>query len=273
MPTPFTAVAKLPNLLSRWSLNRWTVRLKHMLHNDCCRHCFDVPVRGETLFCHSCRETLGLRDVYPVAADADNGYTVHSATSMNPAIKKLLYPYKFYHQYEHTLTLAHVMQAYWQQVSQQLRASGVDMTNVWVVTIPARKDRNHMAAIGREFAYAQNLPVLDTLLSWAKTTEPQHTLHRRSDRLHNMRDAFEVDPHVWEMALNNHGMPTHIVVLDDLTTTGATCQASHQAWRRWLGHQTLDIPVTHLTLCHVPFQLRRHHQAAALLEGDALTLI
>lgn len=231
-------------------MKRWAVRLKHILHNDCCRYCFEVPVHGNHLFCHTCRDTLAMREAHPVAADSDTGFLAYAATAMTPAMKKQLYPYKFYHRKEHALTLAHMLLDYWQD---HPNAS----PNAWVVTIPSRWSNNHLATIAREFAYAQKFPTIDGLLTWQRDTQPQHKLTNRRERQANMRDALTVCPYAWEEAIKAHGLPEQILVVDDLTTTGATFQASHQALQRWLKHQTLATPIVHLALCHVPYQLRQ----------------
>lgn len=189
-----------------------------------------------------------MREGYPIAADEDTGFAAYAATLLNPTMKKQLYPYKFYHRKEHALTLANILLDYWGN-----HPKATD--NTWVVTIPSRWSNNHLATISREFAYAQKKPLVEGILTWQRDTQPQHKLESRSKRFDNMRDALAICPYVWEEALKTYGLPDQILVIDDLTTTGATFKASHQAWQRWLKHQTLAVPVVHLALAHVPFQL------------------
>ncbi len=89
---------------------------------------------------------------------------------------------------------------------------------------PSReKDRgyNQAALLARHLGKRLDLPVLENALIRAKETQPQVTLGFR-DRMKNVRDAFTV-------ALPEQVRGRHILLIDDVMTTGSTLEASARA--------------------------------------------
>jgi ComF family protein len=78
--------------------------------------------------------------------------------------------------------------------------------------------------LARPLAHAMRLPLLDRALVRRKTTRAQSRLDADA-RQRNLRDAFQVSSGV--------PMPAHVVLVDDVMTTGATLHAAarslHQA--------------------------------------------
>ena len=77
--------------------------------------------------------------------------------------------------------------------------------------------------LARPLARALDLPLRNDLLRRRKATTPQSRLDA-SARRRNLRDAFEVRP--------GRSLPAHIVLFDDVMTTGATLHAAARALRR-----------------------------------------
>lgn len=76
--------------------------------------------------------------------------------------------------------------------------------------------------LARPLARACGLPLATGLLRRCKATRAQSRLHR-DDRRANLRGAFRVREHV--------ALPSHVVLLDDVMTTGATLESAAQALR------------------------------------------
>ena len=78
-------------------------------------------------------------------------------------------------------------------------------------------------AVARPLAHALHLPLRDELLRRRKATAQQSRLDAAARR-RNLRRAFEVIP--------REVMPAHVVLFDDVMTTGATLHAAANALRR-----------------------------------------
>lgn len=76
--------------------------------------------------------------------------------------------------------------------------------------------------LARPIAQRLHLPLLHDGLVRVRATQAQSTLHAR-ERLHNVRGAFAV--------VDAARLPRHVVLVDDVMTTGATLQAAAQALR------------------------------------------
>ena len=77
--------------------------------------------------------------------------------------------------------------------------------------------------LAKPLARALSLPLLDDVLHRHKTTTAQSRLDADA-RQRNLRDAFAVAP--------GAKLPAHVVLLDDVMTTGATLHAAARALRK-----------------------------------------
>ncbi len=245
-------------------LNQLLTKIKTALKNETCAHCQAVEIVSRGLICDDCRGKLGIREGFPLAKKG--GFTLYSAAMFNPRIKRLLYPYKFYHRTDYAESLADILIDHWQQVN----IPEISSENVLVVPIPSRWKENHVSAFAEAFARGFSYGFDDTLLQWERDTIPQHKLTGKKRRWENMSGSMRVattssvDLSLPEDSKNLQrdkqtpriGALTSktVLIIDDMTTTGATFYEASQAFRR--------IPdfkgdIINLSLCHVPLALRK----------------
>ena len=109
--------------------------------------------------------------------------------------------------------------------------ANVDM----VVPVPLHRRRmrergyNQAEVIAREIAVYGGIEERADLLVRRKYTQTQTRLSPEDKRT-NVRGAFEVEEKVAEKCA-----PSHVLVVDDVFTTGATVTACHHALRRYFG--------------------------------------
>lgn len=86
-----------------------------------------------------------------------------------------------------------------------------------------RRGYDQALELARPLARGLGLPLVETALFRQRETAPQSRLDAAARR-RNLRDAFAVRPEA--------DLPAHIVLVDDVMTTGATLHAAAQALRR-----------------------------------------
>ena len=86
-----------------------------------------------------------------------------------------------------------------------------------------RRGYDQALELAKPLARALSLPLLDDVLHRHKTTTAQSRLDADA-RQRNLRDAFAVAP--------GAKLPAHVVLLDDVMTTGATLHAAARALRK-----------------------------------------
>lgn len=105
-----------------------------------------------------------------------------------------------------------------------------------LVPVPLHRRRLHSRGydqaleLARSLARSLALPLNDRLLQRRRATAPQSRLDAHARR-RNLRGAFAVD--------GTSALPAHVVLIDDVMTTGATLQAAATALRR-AGVQRVD---------------------------------
>lgn len=98
-----------------------------------------------------------------------------------------------------------------------------------IVPVPLHRSRlrqrgyDQALELARPLASALGVPLLDGALLRAIATTPQSRLDA-ADRRYNVEDAFDVRPRV--------DLPAHVVLVDDVMTTGATLHSAAQCLYR-----------------------------------------
>lgn len=93
---------------------------------------------------------------------------------------------------------------------------------------PSRyRDRgfNQAEILGRLFANRLNIPIQTDILRRVKKTVPQVEMKDRKERLQNMKDVFELNHSTIKSS-------SHIILFDDVFTTGATMRAAAETLKR-----------------------------------------
>ncbi len=212
-------------------------KFKIAIQDPECLFCH-ADLTGSQPFCQHCTNRLGLREAHPILRVGL--FQSHAATLFNPAFKRLLYQYKFHHKTQHTDTLVALLTQYWQQQPV--------LPEVLVTSIPAHPQRQDtVAPIAMKFARYFGYPYQAGLLEWCRKVEPQHTLFGKRKRYENLLGSLQV---------NSDGVAggKTILIVDDLTTTGATLYEANQALHR----SRLSVDKTFgLALSYVPLAFQR----------------
>ena len=100
-----------------------------------------------------------------------------------------------------------------------------------------RRGYNQAAVIAREVARSLDAPCAERLLRRKRRTRSQARLPGRAERAANVAGAFEPARRLFLKADRRLFSVRHILLLDDVFTTGATLAACHDALRRVCGPQ------------------------------------
>ena len=101
-----------------------------------------------------------------------------------------------------------------------------------------RRGYNQAEVVAQGVADALAVPVCARLLVRRRRTRSQTSLSPE-ERQANVSSAFAVRQKVLHRFCRRHGSPRHILLIDDVFTTGATLLACHRAIRRVLGPEVL----------------------------------
>ena len=167
----------------------------------------------------------------PLTARNEVGMCERCASGDAPAFDALRTPFRF-----EGLARRALLEAKFRGVTAHLaplgRAAGDIVPGEWgidaIVPVPLapRRERrrgfNQAREIARVVAAALGVPVADGLVRRTRETSPQASLSAAA-RLVNLRDAFRVR--------EGEAVPAHVLVVDDVTTTGATLAAVASALR------------------------------------------
>src|SRR5690606_11049304 len=186
------------------------------LRTACLRCAIPLPgaTPGPAMVCGAC-----LQRPPPLAE-------THAACLYGAPLDRLLPRFKFHHDLAVGRLLA------------QLMARALHpMTTAWsqpaaLLPVPLHPRRlrqrgyDQALELARPLAHALQLPLLTGALARTRDTTPQSRLHA-AQRQHNLKDAFQVD-----RAGRSAALPAHVVLVDDVMTTGATLHAAADALQR-----------------------------------------
>ncbi len=209
-----------------FALKRYTEDLINLLFPDLCNGCGKLLYRGEKDICTKCLYDLPYTDFHLyednlVAKQLWGRLPLNAAMAMlyfkkGTKVQNLLHSLKYKGKTEVGLTLGKLLA---QKLSQSEFYADIDM----IVPVPLHQKKlrqrgyNQSEYIAKGLATALDLSVSTTHLLRNKATETQ-TKKARYTRYENMQDVFSVKN---ETELLNK----HILLVDDVITTGATLEA------------------------------------------------
>lgn len=210
------------NLLFRAIFPTACVNCEEKTENDLalCEKCLKLVSINDSLFCGKCHARLPNSKKI---CHFNTQFVLAAATNyrLNPPIQKLIRKFKFRHSDWIGKTLAKFTLSYASKV--------LPRENLIVCPIPLGKKRlrkrgfNQAEIIAKIIAQELRLPILSSALVRVKETEPQTSMHGMGSRDSNLENAFWAD--------EGQIKDKNILLIDDVTTTGATLASASKALR------------------------------------------
>ncbi|MEB3206263.1 MAG: hypothetical protein VKK59_02800 [Vampirovibrionales bacterium] len=242
---------------------------------------FDAMIR----WCIACQAKFGcqspIEHIPIVPAASENA--IQSACTLTSRLRHIIYRWKFHPRHPGSLILASLLCHY---LSVLTALPEEHKKSIMIVPIPPRS--TYGAFIKPQAVLHDRLVRLSGLMAallgvlwqpdglrFQRATKTQHFLTRRSQRFDNMSQAFALNEgllgHIQahQQAASKQTPPTSgttIIVLDDLTTSGATLMAALDAFSREPAFAGIN--VLPLAIAQVP--LTSKFTDIAPLEGQAL---
>ncbi|HRG19637.1 MAG TPA: ComF family protein [Saprospiraceae bacterium] len=198
-----------------------------LLYPQLCLCCLEEQKAGkETVFCVKCHSTFPFTNHFQLE---DNGLMQHfygrvkverAAALMHFSeggiVQQMLHNLKYRGMYQIGTNLG-------QMAGERMLESGFSKGMDAVIAVPMhaakqqQRGYNQSEVIAEKLAESINVPLLKDRLVKIKTTTTQ-TKKGRLERLENIKDSF-----VWKN--NGQHQPNHLLLVDDVATTGATLEA------------------------------------------------
>lgn len=197
-------------------------RLKSAISDPICQACEQNTIAAEQ-FCRACQQKFNIR-LQRVPIQLPDALC-YSATTFNPAIRRLIYRHKFNNAYANSQPLASVLIHGWEGSPERIALNLSSPERVLVMPIPAHgKGYFSVDAFAKRFARYFGYDYRKDWVSWRRNVEPQHRIHHRQQRFLNIAQSL-LFKHESDLAQYEA-----ILIIDDLTTTGATFQEVCRAY-------------------------------------------
>jgi len=218
-------------------------KVKSALQSQTCALC-EQKQAAPNQFCASCTEKLSIRQAEAVL---DMPFCqIHAATTFNPTVKKLLYGHKFYNRTGHIPQLTAMLVQYWQNLPPYLGLKEIHPESILVVPVPPHGENASLidlfaSRFARHFGYDYRHDVL----SWMREVRPQHHIHEKDRRITNVAQSLRFKSGI----VSGYDK---IIVVDDITTTGATLLEASRAFHDEAGSHSRRQDLICLAVSKVP---------------------
>lgn len=199
----------------------------HLVYPCLCVGCHQEPVNDHEIFCISCEAKLPITDFHLISNNEalsrlGGGFPFQLGISMfrfypGGIVQSMIHEIKYKGQTNIALRLG---RKYGQLLIESGKLSNVD----WLVPVPLHPVKLRQRGYNQSKFFADGLsmtlqkPVLANVIRRTEHTETQ-TAKNRYERLKNMMSAFELDK-------NSKSLEgKHILLVDDVLTTGATLES------------------------------------------------
>lgn len=228
----------LPPLRDLWS------GFLHLLYPELCVACGAAIPAGESCFCFRCQLHLSASDMYKTRENEfterlwgrlllESGAAMYYFTRKSP-IQQALHQLKYHNQPDIGVKIGRMF-------GQKLKTSAMFNSVQAVVPVPLHPKKERLRGYNQSAMFAQGIseslevPVLNKALVRRMFTETQ-TKKKRMERFSNVDDVFEV-------ARPAQLEGKHLLLVDDVLTTGATLEVCGQA--------LLNVPNTRLSMATI----------------------
>lgn len=139
---------------------------------------------------------------------------IYSITAKSPIIMKFIKQLKYKFSYHIAISLKNL------PLNLPLPITQADL----LIPIPLHPRRqhwrgfNHAEKISQSISQSLKIPLNIQILVKTRHTQPQAAISHRPDRQQNLHHAFKLHPQANKNLIKNQ----HLVLIDDITTTGAT---------------------------------------------------
>lgn len=187
-----------------------------------CESCKEKIIIPQTLFCGQCGNRLPNREKI---CHHSIPYVLGSVFLYeDPLAKNMILALKFKRMESVGVFLGKLLAQY---VKNVFNHDVTPLHGMIVIPIPLSRERfrergfNQAALLAQSFAEELNLSVEENVLTRRRHTKPQSQTKQAKDRIQNVKEVFEV--------IHSHTLKgKDVVLIDDVTTTGATLEsASH----------------------------------------------
>ncbi|WP_373531024.1 ComF family protein [Vampirovibrio sp.] len=212
-------------------------KVKIALRNPTCTAC-QQKLHTQAKFCARCHEKLGIRQPEPILSTPN--CAIHAATNLNPHIKRVLYGHKFHNKVEHVPQLAALLVQYWNNIPPGVGFQVVHPENVLVIPIPPHGgEASRVDMFASQFARHFGYDYRHDVLTWMREVKPQHRIHDKQTRLANIAQSLYLKSGI----VSGY---EKVIVVDDITTTGATLLEASRAFGNEAAHHQ---PERHNVVC------------------------
>lgn len=176
------------------------------------RACIKCRKPDESL-CLSCMQSLPLNNFYR------NSYTFSVFSYEDPTVRRVIHRIKFFNDKTLFESISRVMAEELTNIMTDRLYQ--DVKNIRLVPIPItnkklkKRGYNQCSIIAGNISKNLGIKVLDNLLYKSKETRPQSSIKKRSERLTNPLESFQIKSTCEEY-------DKLLIIIDDVVTTGAT---------------------------------------------------